>query len=166
MVLRRSLLYLSIGDGVAWMARTSKFGKLHGAFAYLNKMRRNGLKPNVVTYSTFIDAFCKEHIMQEASKWELQSRKPSGSTDFTQWLALLIETNLKQSEEHKKSKKSGMISEDVFEVCKPFYFVGQETTSERAREEVMQVFDERAPEFDGLSPLKIVCDFLLCLTSL
>ncbi|CAL4977188.1 unnamed protein product [Urochloa decumbens] len=87
-------------------------------------------------------------------------------------LGLMLESNMEQC--------GGMSADDVIGECKMFYFVGMETTSilltwtmvllsmhpewqDRAREEVLRVFPGggaagtgTAPDYDGLSRLKIV----------
>ncbi|KAF6146106.1 hypothetical protein GIB67_002784 [Kingdonia uniflora] len=88
-------------------------------------------------------------------------------------LGLMMESNFKEIKENNGSKKLGMSLHEIIEECKLFYFAGQETTSTLlvwtmvalsmhpewqvlAREEVLQIFEQRAPEFDELTHLKII----------
>ncbi|KAL5220958.1 hypothetical protein ABZP36_025671 [Zizania latifolia] len=99
----------------------------------------------------------------------LKTGKASSSDDL---LGLLLESNMEHCRGSGNSNV-GISTDDVIGECKLFYFAGMKTTSvlltwtmlvlsmhpewqDRAREEVLQVFGTRAPDYDGLSHLRIV----------
>ncbi|KEH38478.1 putative 11-oxo-beta-amyrin 30-oxidase [Medicago truncatula] len=118
-----------------------------------------------------IDREIKASLTDMINKREIALKAGEATKDDL--LGILLELNHKEMEEHDNNKDVGMSLDDVIEECKLFYFAGQETTSvllvwammllsrypdwqARAREEVLQVFGNKKPDFDGLNQLKIV----------
>ncbi|XP_050368915.1 cytochrome P450 72A397-like [Argentina anserina] len=109
-----------------------------------------------------------------------QTMKAGDATKDDLLEALLLESNLKdiQDRETNSNKNGGMSIDDVIKECKLFYFAGNETTSvllvwtmillsqnhdwqDRAREEVLHLFGNNKPDFNGITHLKMVTMILL-----
>ncbi|KAI9083574.1 hypothetical protein K1719_034516 [Acacia pycnantha] len=119
-----------------------------------------------------IDRMVEASLMGIIEKKEKAMK--AGDTTKRDLLGVLLESNHKEIEEQGRNKNNnvGLSMKDVIEECKLFYFAGQETTSSmlawtmmllgrypdwqaRAREEVLRVFGNQNPDYDGLSQLKI-----------
>ncbi|XP_056159294.1 cytochrome P450 CYP72A219-like [Syzygium oleosum] len=93
-----------------------------------------------------------------------------GEVDDDDLLGLLLKSNMKEIQESGHQK--GMSIEDVIQECKAFNIAAQaasilltwtlillskyQSWQDRAREEILRVFGNKKPDFDGLSRLKIV----------
>ena len=104
----------------------------------------------------------------------------AGESSGDDFLGILLESNMNEIK-LQGSKTAGLTIEQIINECKVFYWAGQDTSStlmlwslvllskhpewqERAREEILQVFGDKDPYYDGLSHLKIV-SFLILIPS-
>ena len=103
-----------------------------------------------------------------------------GKDDDDNLLSMLLKSSAREIQE--QGKKHGLSTGEVMEECKTFYFAGQESTSNllawttvllsmhphwqvHAREEILRVFGNNKPDYDGLNRLKIVSILYLQLSS-
>ncbi|KAF3442301.1 hypothetical protein FNV43_RR16217 [Rhamnella rubrinervis] len=122
-----------------------------------------------------IDKEIKALLKDMINKREQAMRIGDATATKDDLLGMLLESNFREIQEDGNyiQKNARMSIEDVIEECKLFYFAGQETTSvllvwtlvllsmhpnwqHRAREEVLHVFGNKQPDFDGLAHLKLV----------
>ncbi|KAL3502754.1 hypothetical protein ACH5RR_037203 [Cinchona calisaya] len=102
----------------------------------------------------------------------LKSIKAGESSD-NDLLGVLLESNFHNIQQEGNKKNVGLTIDEIIDECKLFYFVGQDTTGttltwttlllckhpewqERAREEVLQAFGKKRPEFGEMNQLKYV----------
>lgn len=95
-----------------------------------------------------------------------------GHADNDDLLGLMMESNIKETQEAGSSKPT-MTTDDIVGELKLFYFAGMETTAvlltwamvvlsmhpawqDRAREEVLRVFGKNQPDSEGINRLKVV----------
>ncbi|XP_059637081.1 cytochrome P450 CYP72A616-like [Cornus florida] len=104
-----------------------------------------------------------------------ESAMRAGESRVDDLLGVLLQSNHQDNSPHNASSNetNGLTIEEVIEECKLFYLAGHETTSSwltwsmvvlamhpdwqgKAREEVLQTFGKRDPDFEAISHLKIV----------
>lgn len=102
----------------------------------------------------------------------------AGDRETDDLLGVLLESNAREMKEN--GTKFGMSMKDVIEECKIFFFAGQDTSATllvwtmlllskhqdwqaRARDEVLEAFGKRKPDYEELSHLKIVSIFFVML---
>nr|GMD75624.1 cytochrome P450 CYP72A219-like [Ipomoea batatas] len=108
-------------------------------------------------------------VIVEKRMRAMQAGETTNSHDL---LGILLESNLQEIRQ-QGNKEFGMSIDQIIDECILFYFAGQETTSAmlvwtmvllsrhqdwqaRARDEVLQVFGDKKPDFEGLNDLKVV----------
>lgn len=108
-----------------------------------------------------------EEIVRKRRK-SIEEGTVDGADDL---LDLLLRSSMKEIQDN--GHEQGMSDMEVVEHCRDFYLAGQDSTASlltwtlillskhqywqhRAREEVLQVFGHKKPEFKGMHRLKIV----------
>ncbi|KNA18826.1 hypothetical protein SOVF_067010 [Spinacia oleracea] len=102
-----------------------------------------------------------------------ENQMKMGETCNDDLLGILLESSMKAVEEDGNKMNGGLSIDEVVEECKDFYLAGRDTTScllvwmmvmlgnhldwqARARDEVLRVFGNNKPDFNGLNNLKVM----------
>lgn len=103
--------------------------------------------------------------------YKREAAKKMGQENKDDLLGILLESNSKKTQEDDEGMQMSM--EEVVDECKGIFIAGTNSTSRvlvwtmillsyhpewqaRARQEVLQVFENKVLDFDGLNHLKIV----------
>ncbi|KAL6842598.1 hypothetical protein ACP4OV_027442 [Aristida adscensionis] len=166
------------GDVISRSAFGSSFGEGRRIFQLQSEQAQNMVK---MINSLFLPTQLSRRIKENARETEALLRGIVGKREMAMkqgrannddLLGLLMESNIAETKQAGDSKPI-MTMDDIIGELKLFYFAGMDTTAvlltwtmvvlsmhpewqDRARQEVLRVFGENQPDFEGINQLKIV----------
>ncbi|XP_048543667.1 cytochrome P450 CYP72A219-like [Triticum urartu] len=172
------------GDVISRVAFGSSFSEGRKIFELQSEQAQNAVKMANVMYIPgyrFLPTKLNRRMKANAREVEVllkgiitkrERAMMDGHADNDDLLGVMMESNIKESQEAGSSKPT-MTTDDIVGELKLFYFAGMETTAvlltwamvllsmhpewqDRAREEVLRVFGNNQPDFEGINRLKVV----------